>query len=108
MFFNDIIGSTTGKWVNAYFDTPNGLLECKDPSNNCENKIKFYDGSIWNLLPDMTVDFRSGGNKKCLKFYRSEFVALKCTTVRRMVCLLTCCKLDFSMFMCMKFTNFFF
>ena len=81
--------------MNAYFDTPNGLLKCTDPSNNCGDKIKFYDGSIWYLLPNMTVKFEGGRNKKCLKFYKSKFVAMRCTDVRRMVCLLTCCKLDF-------------
>ena len=79
-------------WVNAYFDTPNGKFSCNTPIGNCDNKVKWYDGSLWEMISTMTIEFN--GNAKCITYEQNhnKFKEKGCTDNKYMVCRLTCCK----------------
>ena len=57
-------------WVNAYFDTPNGKFSCDTPIGNCDNKVKWYDGSLWEMRSTMTIEFN--GNAKCITYEQNH------------------------------------
>ena len=89
--------STIDLYINGFFDTDtNKLAEdqfCTNISQNCNNLVKFYDGSIWNFLPDMDVKFESLFTK-CIKMNKDHhFDITTCgQKLAGMVCRLDCCK----------------
>ena len=91
-FFSD--KSSTDLRVNAYFDTPSNDLDCDDITNNCGDKVKFWDHSLWTFLPEMKVSFK---NKPAIKIkgvdHSYEFSDANYNDYNRLVCVLDCCKL---------------
>ena len=89
--------STIDLYINGFFDTDtNKLAEdqfCTNISQNCNNLVKFYDGSIWNFLSDMDVKFESPFTK-CIKMNKDyHFDITTCgEKLAGMVCRLDCCK----------------
>ena len=85
--------SSTDLRVNAYFDTPSSDLDCDDISNNCGDKINFWDHSLWTLLPGMRISFK---NKPAIKMTgvenAYEFTDANYNDYNRLVCVLDCCK----------------
>ena len=89
--------STIDLYINGFFDTDtNKLAEdqfCTNISQNCNNLVKFYDGSVWNFLSDMDVKFESPFTK-CIKMNKDyHFDITTCgEKLAGMVCRLDCCK----------------
>ena len=79
-------------WVNAYFDTANGKLSCSTPIGNCDDQVKWYDGTIWTMSIYMEIDFK--GDARCISYEKNndKFKDEGCTSRKYLVCQLTCCK----------------
>ena len=88
-------------YINGYFNTntrDKRLTEdmfCTDilASGNCNDIVKFYDGTVWNFFSDMSVDFQT--KQRCIRMKKDyTIVSSQCNKPNHgMVCRLDCCKL---------------
>ena len=85
-------------YVPAYFDTSDGKMdpECEgyigsDITNNCNNKVKFKDKTLWTLLDGWKVKFED--DKTCIKFKSDKLEDSDCNSYLRMISVFDCCKL---------------
>ena len=96
VFHADNSPSNKDLFLNTYYDTASGFLSssqyCEDISNNCNNLVKFRDGTVFNFFPGTDVKF-DDDDKKCAKMkddYKLE--TEKCDKDdKRMVCYMDCC-----------------
>ena len=93
-----MLGDDMDLYINGYFDTSDKTLTedkfCTDilASGNCNDIVKFYDGTVWNFFSDMNVDFQT--TNECIRMTKDyTIVSSGCTEpVYGMVCRLDCCK----------------
>ena len=79
-------------WLNAYFDTANSRLSCYTPIGNCGDKVKWYDGTVFEMSIYMEIEFK--GLARCISYEKNEdkFKDSGCNSKKFSVCQLTCCK----------------
>ena len=85
-------------YVPAYFDTSDGKMdpECvgdvgSNINNNCNNKVKFSDHTLWTLQSGLDVKFEK--DKTCIKFKNNyRFEDENCNVYLRLVVIFDCCK----------------
>ena len=102
MIFPDNSPSSKDLFLNTYLDTGNGYLsnsqlcEQNPVTNNCNDLVKFHDGTTFNMFPG-TYAKLDDDDKKCIKMKSSshgyKLETEHCSAEKRMVCLLDCCKL---------------
>ena len=98
--FSDKPGSNNRVWVNAYFDTHDGKMsgDCQCPigNDNCNNIIKHYDGTVFDLSNVATCHFH--GNPACIaavnKKKNNKMTGLGCHRQFKLICLFDCCKFN--------------
>ena len=82
-------------FVNAYFDTGDGYLannqKCNSINQNCNDIVKFYDGTTFNFFSPMDVSFMST-SKKCIKMQSDNVMTTADCDNGRQICLFDCCK----------------
>ena len=82
-------------FVNAYFDTGDGYLannqKCNSINQNCNDIVKFYDGTTFNFFSPMDVSFMST-SKKCIKMQSDYVMTTADCDNGRQICLFDCCK----------------
>ena len=96
VFLADNSPSNKDLFLNTYYDTASGFLSssqyCEDISDNCNDLVKFRDGTVFNFFPGTDVKF-DDDDKKCAKMkddYKLE--TEKCDKDdKRMVCYMDCC-----------------
>ena len=89
-------------WVNAYFDTQDGKMsgDCQCPigNDNCNNIIKHYDGTVFDLSLITNCHFKN--KQSCVGTLRNgrgngesnRMLPMNCNGNKKMVCLYDCCK----------------
>ena len=85
-------------YVPAYFDTSDGKMdpECvgdigSSITNNCNDKVKFSDHTLWTLQSGLDIKFEK--DKSCIKFKNNyRFEDENCNGYLRLVVIFDCCK----------------
>ena len=81
--------------MNAYFDTGGGYLannqKCNSINQNCNDIVKFYDGTTFNFFSPMDVNFMST-SKKCIKMESNYVMTTADCENGRQICYFDCCK----------------
>ena len=84
-------------YLNGYFDTSDKKLPqdmyCTEISGNCNNIVKSQDGTVWNFIADMSVNFQTPS--RCIRITKDYTItSSSCTEpIHGVVCRLDCCKL---------------
>ena len=95
MIITDSSGGNIDIFVNAYFDTGDGYLannqKCNSINQNCNDIVKFYDGTTFNFFSPMDVNFMST-SKKCIKMESNYVMTTADCENGRQICYFDCCK----------------